>query len=99
MARARYVESRNDTTVKSKEQYAWAIPHIEKGLGAIRLARLDRDDVATWIENLAASGKLSRRSVQICRNAPCRTRWMAVRTEWIDLRPLPAAGIRRSRLA
>lgn len=64
----RYVESRNDITVKSKEQYSWAIPHIEKGLGAIRLARLDRDDVATWIENLAAGGKLSRRSVQICRN-------------------------------
>jgi len=64
----RYVESRNDITVKSKEQYAWAIPHIEKGLGAIRLARLDRDDVATWIEELAAGGKLSRRSVQICRN-------------------------------
>ncbi len=64
----RYVESRNDITVKAKEQYAWAIPHIEGGLGAIRLARLDREDVAAWIEGLAAGGRLSRRSVQICRN-------------------------------
>jgi hypothetical protein len=25
----RYVESRNDITVKAKQQYAWSIPHIE----------------------------------------------------------------------
>lgn len=64
----RYVAGRTDITEKAREQYEWAIPHIESGLGAIPLARLDREDVATWIEALAAGGRLSRRSVQICRN-------------------------------
>lgn len=41
-------------------------PHIEGGLAAIPIARLDRDDVAKWIEALAGDGRLSRRSVQIC---------------------------------
>jgi integrase len=63
----RYVASRTDITEKAQQQYAWAIPHIENGLGAIPLATLDRDDVARWIENLAAGGRLSKRSVQICR--------------------------------
>ena len=64
----RYVAGRTDITEKAREQYAWAIPHIESGLGAIPLARLDREDVARWIEALATGGRLSRRSVQICRN-------------------------------
>ena len=64
----RYVASKSDITPKAREQYAWAIPHIEQGLGAIPLARLNRDDVADWINALASAGKLSRRSVQICRN-------------------------------
>jgi len=63
----RYVAGRTDITEKAQQQYEWAIPHIEAGLGAIPLATLDRDDVARWIEALAAGGKLSRRSVQICR--------------------------------
>lgn len=62
----RYVESRTDITVKAQQQYAWAIPHIEDGLGAIPLANLDRDDVTRWIDGLAG-GKLSKRSMQICR--------------------------------
>ena len=48
--------------------YAWAIPHIERGLGAVRLDRLDREDVARWLESIAAAGELSRRSIQVCRN-------------------------------
>ncbi len=64
----RYVAGRTDITEKAREQYAWAIPHIEAGLGAIPLSRLDRDDVAEWVDKLAAGGRLSRRSVQICRN-------------------------------
>ena len=64
----RYVAGRTDITLKSQEQYEWAIPHIENGLGAIQLGMLDREDVATWITNLANGGKLSRRGVQICRN-------------------------------
>jgi integrase len=64
----RYVASKSDITPKAREQYSWAIPHIERGLGAIPLAILDRDDVADWINALASAGTLSRRSVQICRN-------------------------------
>jgi integrase len=63
----RYVASRSDVTLKAREQYEWAIPHIEAGLGAIRLDRLDREDVARWLEDLAAAGRLSWRSIQICR--------------------------------
>lgn len=63
----RYVTSRTDITEKAQQQYAWAIPHIERGLGAIPVSTLDRDDVTRWIDGLAAGGKLSRRSVQICR--------------------------------
>jgi integrase len=63
----RYVASRSDVTLKAREQYEWAIPHIEAGLGAIRLDRLDREDVARWLEDMAAAGRLSWRSVQICR--------------------------------
>jgi len=63
----RYVASRIDISEKSQQQYEWAIPHIEDGLGAIPLATLDREDVTRWIEALAAGGKLSKRSVQICR--------------------------------
>ena len=63
----RYVAGRTDITLKSRESYEWAIPHIEAGLGAIPVARLDREDVAQWIDGLASAGDLSRRSVQICR--------------------------------
>jgi integrase len=63
----RYVAGRTDITEKARQQYEWAIPHIENGLGAIPLATLDREDVARWIEALAGGGRLSKRSVQICR--------------------------------
>ena len=63
----RYVAGRTDITEKAQQQYEWAIPHIENGLGAIPLATLDREDVARWIDALAAGGRLSKRSVQICR--------------------------------
>jgi integrase len=63
----RYVASRSDVTLKAREQYEWAIPHIEAWLGAIRLDRLDREDVARWLADLATAGRLSWRSIQICR--------------------------------
>jgi integrase len=63
----RYVASRSDVTLKAREQYEWAIPHIEAGLGAVRLDRLDREDVARWLDDLAGAGRLSWRSIQICR--------------------------------
>jgi integrase len=54
-------------TLKAPEQYEWAIPHIEAGLGAVRVDRLDREDVARWLDDLAGAGQLSWRSIQICR--------------------------------
>ena len=44
-----------------------ACRHVEAGLGSVRLDRLDRDDVAQWLNGLAVGGELSRRSIQICR--------------------------------
>ena len=46
----RHVAGRTDITENARQQYEWAIPHIENGLGAIPLATLDRKDVARWIE-------------------------------------------------
>ena len=86
----RYVASRTDITVKARQQYEWAIPHIENGLGAIQLSRLDREDVATWIDNLAAGGKLGRRSIQIC-----RTVLRAALTEAVDEGLIPRSPAAR----
>jgi integrase len=63
----RWVASKTDVSVKSRQQYEWAAGHIERGLGAVRLDRLDRDDIAAWLEELASGGALSRRSIQIFR--------------------------------
>ena len=46
----RYVAGRTDITLKSQEQYEWAIPHIEDGLGAIQLARSTATTSPTWID-------------------------------------------------
>jgi len=86
----RYVAGRTDITPKAQEQYAWAIPHIEAGLGAIQLAMLDREDVAGWIEGLARGGKLSKRSVQIC-----RTVLRAALTEAVDEGLIPRSPAAR----
>ena len=86
----RYVASRTDITVKARQQYEWAIPHIENGLGAIQLSRLDREDVATWIDELAAGGKLGRRSIQIC-----RTVLRAALTEAVDEGLIPRSPAAR----
>jgi len=61
----RYVASRTDITPKAQQQYEWAAGHIEAGLGSIPLARLDRDDVAAWIDSLAAGAS--------CRGGACRS--------------------------
>ena len=42
-------------------------PHRGRARRHPPVSRLDRDDVAEWIERLALAGELSRRSVQICR--------------------------------
>lgn len=92
----RYVAGRTDITPKSQEQYAWAIPHIEAGLGAIQLSILDRDDVAGWIEGLAGGGKLSRRSVQICRTVLRAALSEAVDEGLIPRSPAARVGLPRT---
>ncbi len=83
--------SRTDVSLKAREQYEWAIPHIDGGLGAIRLDRLDREDVARWLDRLATSGTLAYRSIQVCRNV-----LRAALTDAVDeglLRRSPAARV------
>ena len=92
----RYVASRTDITVKARQQYEWAIPHIENGLGAIQLSRLDREDVATWIEALAAGGKLGRRSIQICRTVLRAALSEAVDEGLIPRSPAARVGLPRT---
>ena len=60
-----WVASRTDLSQKGHEQYEWAVPRIEAGLGAIPLDRLDRDDVARWQSDLAMGGRLGRRGIEI----------------------------------
>lgn len=92
----RYVAGRTDISVKARQQYEWAIPHIEGGLGAIPLANLDRDDVARWIEDLANGGKLSRRSVQICRTVLRAALSEAVDEGLITRSPAARVGLPRT---
>jgi integrase len=92
----RYVASRTDISEKAQEQYAWAIPHIDNGLGAIPLATLDRDDVARWIEALAAGGKLSKRSVQICRTVLRAALSEAVEEGLLPRSPAARVGLPRT---
>ena len=63
----RWVTSRTDVGPKSRLQYEWAAGHIDKGLGSIRLDRLDREDVARWLDGLASGGMYARRSIIIFR--------------------------------
>lgn len=63
----RWLASRTDVSQKGREQYGWAIGHIESGLGAVRLDQLYREDIARWMNGLADGGHLSRRSIQIMR--------------------------------
>jgi integrase len=92
----RYVAGRTDISVKAREQYEWAIPHIEAGLGAISLARLDREDIAGWIEKLAGGGQLSRRSVQICRTVLRAALAEAVEEGLIARSPAARVGLPRT---
>lgn len=64
----RWLASKTDISVKGKDQYEWAAGHIDRALGPVRLDRLDREDIARWLEDLAQGGKYSRRSIQIFRN-------------------------------
>jgi integrase len=92
----RYVASRTDITPKAQEQYEWAIPHIEDRLGAIPLANLDREDVARWIEALAAGGSLWKWSVQICRTVLRAALAEAVDEGLIPRSPAARVGLPRT---
>ena len=63
----KWAASRVDVAANTREQYIWAAGHITAGIGAIRLDRLEREDVAQWLDNLASAGIKSRRSIQIFR--------------------------------
>ncbi len=92
----RYVAGRTDISVKAREQYEWAIPHIENGLGAVAVSRLDREDVAGWIDSLAGGGNLSRRSVQICRTVLRAALNEAVEEGLIARSPAARVGLPRT---
>lgn len=62
-----WAAGRVEVSSQTRLQYEWAASHIKAGLGAIRVDHLDRDDVARWLDGLAAGGKMSRRSIQIFR--------------------------------
>jgi len=47
--------------------YQWGGKHVKADLGSIPLNMLERSDVGRWLNGLAAGGRLSRRSIQICR--------------------------------
>lgn len=63
----RWVAGKVDVSNKTRMQYEWAAGHIRSGIGGVRLDRLERADVARWLDDLAADGKLARRSIQILR--------------------------------
>ena len=63
----RWVAGKIDVSNKTRQQYQWAAGHIKTGLGGIRADQVERDDIARWLEGLAAEGRLSRRSIQIIR--------------------------------
>lgn len=62
-----WVAGKLDVTNKTRLQYEWAAGHVRSGIGAVRVDRLERDDVARWLARLASGGELSRRSIQVIR--------------------------------
>lgn len=91
-----WVTSRTDIASKTKMQYEWAAQHIRSGLGPIRVDRLDRSDVAQWLDELAAGGKMGRRSISIFRMVLRAALADAVDTG--ELRRSPAARVAMPRV-
>jgi integrase len=86
-----WAASRVDVATKTRAQYEWAAGRIRQDLGAVRLDRLDRDDVARWLDALASDGELSRRSIQVLRMVLRAA--LADAVEAGELRRSPAARI------
>lgn len=87
----RWVTSRLDVSAKTRLQYEWAAERIATDIGAIRVDRLDRDDIARWLDGLASGGKYSRRSVGIFRMVLRAA--LADAVESGELRRSPAARV------
>ena len=63
----KWAAGRVDVAENTREQHVWAAGHTAAGIGAIRVDRLQREDVAQWLDGLASAGIKSRRSIQIFR--------------------------------
>ena len=87
----RWVAGKIDVSGQTRLMYEWAGGHIKAGIGAVRVDRLERDDVARWLDGLAAGGRLSRRSIQILRMVLRAALDDAVATG--ELRRSPAARV------
>jgi integrase len=87
----RWVAGKIDVSGQTRLMYEWGAGHIKAGLGAVRVDRLERDDVARWFDGLAAGGRLSRRSIQILRMVLRAALDDAVATG--ELRRSPAARV------
>ncbi len=89
------VAGKVDVGSKTRLQYEWAAGHIRSGIGGVRIDRLERSDVARWLDGLATGGTFSRRSIQIMRMVLRAALDDAV--ELGELRRSPAARVGLSR--
>ena len=76
-------------------KYEWAAGHIRRDLGAVRVDRLGREDVARWLEGLAAGGHFARRSIVILRTVPRAALADAVATGELRRSPADRVGMPR----
>jgi integrase len=86
-----WVAGKSDVTGKTLMQYEWAAGHIRSRIGAVRIDRLERSDVARWLDGLATGGKYSRRSIQIMRMVLRAS--LAEAVELGELRRSPASRV------
>jgi hypothetical protein len=90
-----WVVSRVDVTGQTRLQYEWAGERITRDLGAIRVDQLDRDDVARWLDGLAAGGHYARRSIQVFRTVLRAALAEAVESGEIRRNPAARVGMPR----
>ena len=90
-----WVAGRVHVSAKSRMQYEWAATQIRRDLGAIRVDRLAREDVARWLEGLAAGGHFARRSIIIFRTVLRAALADAVATGELRRSPADRVGMPR----
>ncbi len=90
-----WVAGRVHVSAKSRMQYEWAAAHIRRDLGAVRVDRLGREDVARWLEGLAAGGHFARRSIIILRTVLRAALSDAVATGELRRSPADRVGMPR----